>query len=273
MRHAWFGIGSALLLLIFLAPLSAQMDDLLEGTGDEIGPVGETDAGTQYETDPEEVTPGWKDLEGYGLKGLVAEREPHEACELCFTVPGGLNEYQIYEYMETDGPEGTRIISRMIPNPVPPQVNEIREKVDAEGEEIWYIGTQGYVGPTDEEKWADDAPLSTIELMRIQERHHNEVMTIPGVMSYGIGGAGFLVTLDPEYAENIDLIPSTLEGVPVEVEIDEGGETVGLESPLRPIPFAAQQRHHRGVCREWQLYPGLPRSACRPRSAACVVLL
>ena len=239
--HSQFGIGSALLLLIFLAPLSAQVDDLLEGTGDDIGPVGNVEDDTQDGPTPEEVTPGWKDLEGYGLKGQVSEREPHDACELCFTVPGGLNEYQIYEYMETDGPEGAVIVSRMIPNPAPEITDS--DRIDEEtGERVWYIGTQAYLGPTDEEKWAEDAPLSTIELMRIQRRHRTEVMTIPGVMSYGIGGSGFLVTLRLGYAEHIDLIPDALEGVPVDVEIDHGGEAVAwsLHSDrFRPLPASA----------------------------------
>lgn len=241
-RFWWYSVGGIVSVFIALAPLSAHGNDSLLEIEDTAGPVGNVEEGSPDATDPVTTTPGWKDLEGYGLAGQVSEREPHDACDMCFTVPSGSNEYQIYEYVETDGPDGARIVSRMIPNPAPPQVNEIRPTVDAEGEKIWYIGTQGYVGPTDEEKWADDAPLSTIELIRIQERHHTEVMTIPGVRSYGIGGAGFLVTLDEKHAQNIDLIPDELEGVPVTVEIDKGGDVVAWNlhsDTFRPLPASA----------------------------------
>ena len=144
--------------------------------------------------------------------------EPHPACARCFTVPGGPTPYQIYEEVETDGPEETWILSRLLPNPAPLGDGEVRDTYDAAGEEIWYIGTQGYVGPTDEERWADAAPRPTIDLIRLRERHQSFILGFPGVCSFGLGGRGFLVSMAYDAPGVVAHIPHTLEGVPVEVE-------------------------------------------------------
>ena len=242
MRHAWSGLGSALLLLIFLTPLSAQADDLLEGTGDGIGPVGNVEDSTQDEPDPADVTPGWKDLTGYsGPLGRVDEYLPHEACEMCFTIPN-YDKYSIYEYAESDMPDGAIIISREIPNPAPEVMErddydpEIGGYYDPEtGERVWFIGTLAIVGPTDEEKWSPALPVSTIEMKRIKARHMIEIMDIEGVNAFGIGTEGFEVDLESKFKENRKLIPEKLEGIPVKVEIVDGLGAVLGNSTSRPL--------------------------------------
>lgn len=164
--------------------------------------------------------PDWHDLKDpqWGLLGKASARKPHPACALCFTVPA-LDAYQIYEYIETDLEEAI-IIPRRIPNPAPPYEG-IWKWVDEDGEETWYIGTQEFGGPTDEEKWSDEVPLSTIELQRIMWRNQRKVWGIPGVQGLGIGARGFAVSLLPGHADSVDLLPTEIEGVPVEVEIQE----------------------------------------------------
>ncbi len=217
------------LVVISLTVGTALTADLFEGD-DDVGSVGTTTEEGTDETDPEERTPGWEDLSypQWGLAGLASERDPHDACEMCFTVPK-VDEYQICEYVETDGPEAT-IISRRIPNPAPLRVNEIREEVDGEtGERVWYIGTQAFVGPTDEEPWSEEIPLPYIELKRIRRRHDAAIFRIPGVHGFGIGEHGFHVALLPEYADNADLVPTAIEGVPVVVDIEEEFTDFGHE--------------------------------------------
>lgn len=176
-------------------------------------------------------TPDWKDLDEdtWGPLGRVDNYLPHEACDMCFTMPE-YNEYQIYEYVKSsDVPDGAIIIPRMIPNPAP----EIKEREDydpdtggyydeEDGEWTWYIGDQGFVGPTDEEKWSPNLPVSTIEMKRIQARHTSRIMGIHGVHGFGIGTEGFVVDLLSRHKDNRKLIPDTLEGIPVEVRLTSG---------------------------------------------------
>ena len=173
-----------------------------------------------------------------GPLGRVDERLPHSECDTCFTVPV-LDRYQIFEQIETDG--GEVLLPRMIPNPAPLRVNEIRERYDEEtGEDIWYIGTQVFVGPTDEDYWSDEAPLPTIELQRIQMQHRDDSMSIPGVHGFGIGPVGFVVFLTPEEALSSEQIPLSLDGAPVEVKIQEMMTLAGhSRTRFRPIPAGA----------------------------------
>ena len=260
-RYLWFGLGSTFLFALFFTPLSAQ-DDFFNNSGGGSGPVGTTgDGGTgpvgsvtdgaddMEDTDGAGLVPGEEEFQPYeGPIGRVDERIPHPACETCFTVPGlGDGRYRIFEKMETDLPEGSHEIirPRAIPNPAPPRVNEVREEFDEEtGEEIWYIGRDTYVGPTDEENYwytgPDGVPMSLIELQRIKYRHYSEIMDIPGVHGYGIGEEGFNVLLLPELAENATLIPRSLEGVPVVVEIAEIATRRSFkDNSFRPVPSGA----------------------------------
>ena len=173
-----------------------------------------------------------------GPLGRVDERLPHPECDTCFTVPD-ISDYQVFEEITTA--DRAIILPRMIPNPAPIQANEIRARYDEEtGEDIWYIGTQAFIGPTDEDYWSDEAPLPTIELQRIQMRHLDTILSIPGVHGFGIGPAGFVVSLTPDKALNAEEIPLALENVPVEVEV---GEMPRLSSHsrfrFRPIPTGA----------------------------------
>ena len=168
----------------------------------------------------------WKDLNEaeWGPMGRVSEYRPHDACSMCFTMPN-YDAYQIFEYAKSDRPDGAIIIPREIPNPAPEVMAregydpERGGYYDEEDEEwTWYIGTQGFVGPTDREKWSDDLPVSTIEMKRVQARYMDHVMRIAGVQSFGIGTHGFLVGVRPGYESNLSLIPEDLEGLPVRVE-------------------------------------------------------
>lgn len=170
----------------------------------------------------------WKDLNEaeWGPLGRVSEYQPHDACSMCFTLPHS-DPYQIYEYAKSDRPDGAIIIPRSIPNPAP----EIRERAgfdparggyDDDGEWTWFIGTQGYVGPTDREKWSDDLPVSTIEMKRVQARYMDRIMSITGVRGFGIGPHSFVVDLLAGYERSREIIPADLEGLPIQINIISG---------------------------------------------------
>lgn len=233
-QSVWFGLGSVALLLLLLAPLFAQPGPGGDGP---VGPVGPPDENADEGKGEAEQGPGWKDLPSYsGPLGRVAEYLPHDACERCFTIPN-YDEYAIYEYAESDVPDGALIISRDIPNPAP----AVMERADYDpaiggyydpetGERVWFIGTQAIVGPTDEGQWSPALPVSTIELKRIKARHMLEILDIEGVHAFGIGQAGFAVDLESKFKENRQLIPEKLEGIPVKVDIvdDLGAVRGGL---------------------------------------------
>ena len=239
MKRAWFGLGSVALLLMLMAPLFAQPGPGGDGP---VGPVGTTDENADEGKGEEDQVPGWKDLTGYsGPLGRVDEYLPHEACEMCFTIPN-YDKYSIYEYAESDMPDGAIIISRQIPNPAPEVMErddydpEIGGYYDPEtGERVWFIGTLAIVGPTDEEKWSPALPVSTIEMKRIKARHMIEIMDIEGVNAFGIGTEGFEVDLESKFKENRKLIPEKLEGIPVKVEIVDGLGAVLGNSTSRPL--------------------------------------
>jgi len=89
-RLWWSGVGGALLVLVLLAPVPAQMNG---------------------------ITPDGEGLSSYpGPLGRVSEHRAHAACKNCFTVPS-LDRYQIFEKINTAG--GVVLLPRMIPNPAP----------------------------------------------------------------------------------------------------------------------------------------------------------
>ncbi len=145
-------------------------------------------------------------------QALYNNRVPHPACPNCFKVAED-NRYGVYEEVPGTG----ILIPRKIPDPDLLEVGETLPEFDEEGERIWYIGHQGIVGPTDEDLVSEQLPVPKIELRRIQARHMTAIFTIRGVHGFGIRATGFSVFLDPESSENQKAIPSTLEGIPVEV--------------------------------------------------------
>ena len=73
-KSLWYALGGTVLMLVLvlLAPLPAQMGDLLDGTEGEIGPVGTTDGNADEGKDEEDQVPGWEDLneEEWGPRGM-----------------------------------------------------------------------------------------------------------------------------------------------------------------------------------------------------------
>jgi len=176
-------------------------------------------------------------LPSQSLSSVLIDRVPHPACSNCFKVADG--RYGIFEEVPGTG----IVLTRDLPDPAPLKFGEVRAEFDAEGEQIWYKGNQGYVGPTDEEPFSAELPVPRIDLLRIKARHEEKIMSIRGVSSFGIGIGGFIVTLDPKYRKNARRIPIDLEGVPVEVE---EGEIPILAShsdrTYRPVPLGAGVR-------------------------------
>lgn len=169
---------------------------------------------------------------------------PHLACPTCFTYicPDC---YTIFEEIP-----GTGItLPRQIPNPAPLELGETRAAFDVEtGLPIWYIGRQGFVGPTDEEPFSMTFPMSLIAQKRIVSRHEGEIFSIPGVHGFGIGRKGLVVHLDPQYLASEDLIPQEIEGVPVAVEVQERAKPLGshITEKLRPVSIGAAIEGSRG---------------------------
>ncbi len=217
MRTIWVGIVGVVLLLLAIT-LQVRR---------------EKEAGVAYPP----IVMEWKDLNEaeWGPLGRVSEYRPHDACSMCFTLPN-YDEYQIYEYAKSDRPDGAIIIPRSIPNPAP----EVMERegfdperggyYDEDGEWTWFIGRQGFGGPTDREKWSDDLPVSTIEMKRVQARYMDRIMSIAGVRSFGIGPHGFVVDLLAGYEKSRNIIPADLEGLPIQTNI-MSGEARFLVSP------------------------------------------
>ena len=238
LRWRFRSIGFVVVTLLTASMVaSAQFDD-------DTGPVGRVDDGDS--SPPPGPTsglfPGDEDTQEYpGPIGRVAERLLHPECDTCFTVSGlGEERYQIFEQLDMGGEEF--LVPRMVPNPAPLRGNEIRERYDEEtGEDIWYIGHQAFIGPTDDEQWTDALPYSRIELQRIQMDYQEEIMGIVGVHRFGLSPDGFSVGLDPVHTENLSQIPTFIEDIPVEVEIEamlQGSSTLG-HTRFRPVPIGA----------------------------------
>lgn len=154
---------------------------------------------------------------------MSRKRVPHPACPHCFTYDCP----ECYSVLEEVPGTGV-IISRQIPNPAPGRPQGI--EFDKRGRPLWYVGNQPIMGPTDEEPVSRDLPIPLIEVKRIQARHQQEIMSIPGVHGFGIGAKGFVVFVLPEKQDVMPQIPKVLEGIPVEVEVR--GTAVFLGSDL-----------------------------------------
>lgn len=222
-------------LLCFPAILFAESSiDGPSGSGSVgVTDSGDSEAGRPTEPGAEEFSPA------PGLLGRVDDRDPHPACETCFTVPGVGDGYAVFERLGLGDDE--ILLPRRIPNPAPVQDSERRPLVDEEtGEDIWYIGTQGFIGPTDEDYWSEGAPRPTIALKRIQMRHVDAILGIPGVHAFGIGPLGFVVQIDPIDADQAEAVPSMIENVPVTVELTEMATLHNhITTRFRPIPAGA----------------------------------
>ncbi len=266
-------------VLLFLSPLSAQIDDLLDGMEDDIGPVGETDDGVQADPEEERI-PGWEDLDAdtWGPAARTEEYLPHEACDMCFTLPN-YSPYTVNEYVESDVEDGAIIIMREIPNPAP----EIMEREDSDpeiggfydsdtGERVWFIGKDAITGPTDEEKWSPHLPVSTIEMKRIKARHLDRIFRIEGVNSFGIGTHGFVVGLSPHVPENRALIPDELEGIPVTVKI-RGVAVMNSHESARIRSLPADVSVGRGASSWGTLGPHIVRDTDTASGGTCCQML
>lgn len=143
---------------------------------------------------------------------IYKHRDPHPACPNCFTLrdKDGKRRYGIYEEVPGTG----IILSRELPDPSPLRPGEVREDL---GERGWYMGHIPILGKTDEEIISPEIPYPKIDLMRIQARHRKEIHSIFGVISFGIGGNGFIVGIASPYKDNASKIPKDLEGIPVTV--------------------------------------------------------
>ena len=174
-----------------------------------------------------------------GPLGQVDNREPHDACENCFTIPD-IFDYEIFESVPIQDGDSEFLIPREIPNPAPLAEGELpRPTVDDAGEPVWYIGSQGYSGPKDTDPISSQYGRSKIELLRIKARHEEHIMTIAGVHGFGIIATGFGVWLLPDYATV--MVPETIEGVPVKVFVSSMPERRGHTNiRFRPVPVGAR---------------------------------
>lgn len=143
---------------------------------------------------------------------LLTNRIPHFACANCFKVGDG--RFGVYE----EAPRTGILFPREIPDPAPLRKDTVRPSITEEGEKIWHIGDQGFVGPTDEEPVSADLPIPKIELKRIKARHMERIFNISGVHAFGIGAQGFVVSIDPKQTSTRYSIPHEIEGIPVGVE-------------------------------------------------------
>lgn len=267
------------LVVISLTVGTAHTDDLFDGDNN-VGPVGTTTEEGAGGTGPEERIPGWEDLneEVWGPAARAEEYLPHEACDMCFTLPN-YSPYQVREYVKSDVPDGAIIVTRRIPNPAPEI--QAREDYDPEiggyldpetGERIWFIGTRGVLGPTDEEKWSPDLPVSTIEMKRIKARHLHRISSMEGVTTFGIGTHGFVIGLSPHVSREDVNIPDTIEGIPVTVETRGLLRLNGHEDAhIRPIPAGVSAG--RGEDRWGTLGPHLVRDTDTSGDGTCCEML
>lgn len=208
-----------------------------DGPTSDDGPVGSVDD-LPSDDDQEDWWPAVVPHSPYeGPLGQVDNREPHDACENCFVIPD-IFDYDIFESVPIDDGDSEYVITRMIPNPAPLEEGEVRPMVDADGEPLWYIGTQSYSGPKDTDRVSDQVEWSMIDLLRIKARHENRIMTTAGVHGFGIVATGFGIWVLPEYAEI--MVPDQIEGVPVTVFVEPMLERQGHQhTTFRPVPVGA----------------------------------
>ena len=184
-----------------------------------------------------------------GPLGQVDNRNPHDACDTCFTIPGIGKGYTIFESVPLSD-DSEHLILRQIPNPAPLADDEERPTVDEGGESLWYIGTQAYSGPQD----TDIAPGTTkrmIDLKRIRARNETAIQALPGVHGLGIVQGGFGVWMLPGYGHIV--VPKTIEGVPVQVFVEDPPALQGHQDTwFRPIPIGAGfNAYEGGVSGSW----------------------
>ena len=172
-----------------------------------------------------------------GPLGQVENRDPHEACANCFTIPGMGEGYQIWESVPVAG-NSEHLILRLIPNPAPLAAGETRARVDAAGEPLWYIGHQAFSGPQDTAPVSSLLDMPLIDLNRLHARHQDAIMSLPGVHGIGIVAEGIGVWILPDF--DATGIPDTLEGVPVIVFVEEMAKMRGHQGTrFRPVPVGA----------------------------------
>ena len=225
--------------LVFVERTPANLFD------DDIGidPVGITHTSDSSETDMGDPPTSQTHS---GPIGRVDERIADPECDACFIVPGLDNgRYQIFESIAVEGKEV--VFRRDIPNPAPLAEGETRPTYDTEiKEDIWYIGNQAFVGPTDEEKFSESHTKTKVEMFRIKTRKEADIFGVPGVHGFGIGEDGFVVYLLPDYAANKRLISNTLDGVPVTVKVEDMPKLIGhADTYFRPVPTGA------GISSQW----------------------
>lgn len=236
------------LLCLPLSPIFPA-DDLFDDDGptgnvDDRGRSSDTPGGTPGE---EEFLPSH-----LGPIGRVDERLDNEACDDCFTVPGLSEEgrYQIFESVAVEG-NTERIIPRRIPNPAPVAEGETRPTTDGD-EALWYIGSQAYSGPRDTDPVSSLLPNKTlIALKRIHAKKSRSIMKIDGVHAFGLNAAGFEVHIAKGFDKT--KIPSTIEGIPVVVNVEARAQMAGHESSkFRPVPTGAGiYATHPGTSTAW----------------------
>jgi len=215
--------------VIFQTPAFAQTGNT--GAGDES--TGEPPGGSLIPTHT-------------GPIGRVDERIDDPECDTCFTVPGlDGGRHQIFESLAVDGREV--IIRRDIPNPSPLAEGETRLTYDAEsGEDIWYIGDQAFVGPTDEDTFSDLHTKTKIEMIRLKTKKEPDIFGVRGVHGFAVNETGFTVYLLPEYRANERLISRTIEGLPVTVKTAALSRLAHHQNTYhRPVPTGA------GISSQW----------------------
>ena len=173
-----------------------------------------------------------------GPLGRVDDREPHEACDTCFTVPGMGEGYTIWESVRV-GEDSEFLILRYLANPAPLEDGAERPMFDEAGEPLWYVGTQAHSGPQDTALLGDTG-FTLIEVKRVRHRHEPALMAIPGVRGVGISINGISVAVAPG-TDTAD-IPPDIEGIPTDIRIEAEEATLQwhASSEFRPIPTGAR---------------------------------
>lgn len=199
-------------------------------------PVFSQDAGAS-DTTPGEPPGGYIDSPYPGPLGQVDNREPHDACADCFTVPGMGEGYQIFESVPV-GVNSEKIIMREIANPAPLEEGEVRPTHDGD-DPLWYIGRQAYSGPQDTEAVSVVYDKPIIALKRIRARNEERILSIAGVHGFGLVETGLGVWVLP--GSDTTAIPKTLEGVPVTVFVQSRPILQQHANTwFRPVPAGAR---------------------------------
>lgn len=213
-------------------------DDDFFPPGPGSGSVGSVDDLPADDDDLEDWWPAMVPESPYeGPLGQVDNREPHDACENCFTIPG-IFDYEIFESVPIDDEESEHLIVREIANPAPLEEGEIRPTHDGD-EPLWYIGRQAYSGPQDTGPVSAVYDRPIIELKRIRARNTERILSLSGVHGFGLISTGFGVWVLP--GSDTTAIPTTIEGVPVQIFVQKRPTFQGHPSTrFRPVPAGAR---------------------------------